>query len=241
MNLREWQDNWDALGKDDPLWVILTDPTKKGGRWDPKDFFATGETEINHLLQELKGKGHAVPKGVALDFGCGVGRLTQALAAHFETVHGIDISPSMIEHANRLNRYPEKVQYHVNGGNRLEAIEDRSVDFIYSNIVLQHIEPRFSKVYVQEFMRVLRPGGLAVFQMIRATLPRKLFPESLVVAYRNMKHKGKPYFGMFGVPEKEIIGIIEEGGGKPLEVKRTPFTWRWISMQFVVRKQGSPQ
>src|SRR5687767_9352221 len=145
MNLREWQDNWDALGKDDPLWVILTDPTKKGGRWEPKDFFAAGETEINNLIADLKKTGHSFEPGVALDFGCGVGRLTQALASHFETVHGIDISPSMIEHANRFNRFPGRVLYHVNGSNRLETFADNSIDFIYSTIVLQHIEPRFSK------------------------------------------------------------------------------------------------
>lgn len=238
MNLREWQDNWDALGKDDPLWVILTDPTKKGGRWDPKDFFADGEKEIGSVMRELEEKGHSVARGVALDFGCGVGRLSQALAAHFETVHGVDISPSMIEHAKRFNRFPAKVQYHVNSENRLQPFADGSLDFIYSNIVLQHIEPRFSKVYLQEFMRVLRPGGLAVFQMISATLPRKLFPDFAVVAYRNIKHKGKPYFGMFGVPEKEIIEVVERHGGKALEVKRSPFTWRWTNLQFVVRKVG---
>ena len=237
MNLTEWQNNWDSLGKDDPLWIVLTDPEKKGGRWDPEEFFAVGEEEISTVLTELASKGHQVPRGVALDFGCGVGRLSQALASHFEAVHGIDISPSMIEHANRFNRYPGKVQYHVNGSNRLEAFEDGSVDFIYSNIALQHIEPRFSKIYLKEFMRVLRPGGMAVFQMIEATFARKVFPDFLVVAYRNMKHSGKPYFGMFGVPEKEITRIIEANGGTVLDLKRTPFTWRWVSLNYAARKK----
>ena len=33
----------------------------------------------------------------ALDFGCGIGRLSQALAEHFDQVYGVDISPKMIE------------------------------------------------------------------------------------------------------------------------------------------------
>ena len=31
--------------------------------------------------------------------------------------------------------------------------------------VLQHMAPRYSRRYVEEFLRVLRPGGLVFFQM----------------------------------------------------------------------------
>ena len=41
--------------------------------------------------------------GTALDFGCGVWRLTQPLADHFKEVCGIDISPNFIELANKLD------------------------------------------------------------------------------------------------------------------------------------------
>jgi hypothetical protein len=40
-----------------------------------------------------------------------------------------------------------------------------SFDFIYSDIALQHIPPDQSRAYIAEFLRVLRPGGLAVFQL----------------------------------------------------------------------------
>jgi ubiquinone/menaquinone biosynthesis C-methylase UbiE len=236
MNLTEWQSTWDALGRDDPLWVVLTDPSRKGGRWDPKEFFAVGEHEINTVLADLKTKNLPVARQTALDFGCGVGRLSQALAPHFDQVHGVDISPSMIDHANRFNQFPEKVTYHINSSIRLEAFENNSMDFIYSNIALQHVEPRFSKEYLKEFMRVLRPRGIAVFQMISATLARKLFPESFVAAYRRVKHGHKPYFGMFGIPEKKIIRVLEQAGGEVIAVEHTPFTWRWVSMRFFVRK-----
>ena len=39
----------------------------------------------------------------ALDFGCGVGRLTRALGTRFESALGVDISAGMIEQARRLN------------------------------------------------------------------------------------------------------------------------------------------
>jgi ubiquinone/menaquinone biosynthesis C-methylase UbiE len=237
MNLNEWQSNWDELGKDDPLWVVLTDPAKKGGRWEPRDFFATGEKEIDEdVLKYLDSRGITVNRGVALDFGCGVGRLSQGLARRFEKVHGIDISPSMLEHARKFNQHGDKVEYHLNASNRLEAFQDNSVDFIYSNIALQHIEPRHAKVYLRDFVRVLKPGGVALFQLLQATFLRRVFPQGAVDAYRRYKHGGKAYFGMFGIPEKEAASLLREAGAEIVDVKRIPFTWRWISYQLCVRK-----
>src|ERR1700682_912533 len=49
-----------------------------------------------------------------LDFGCGVGRLTQGPASYFASVRGVDIAPSMIELAKRHNRYPDVCHYDLN-------------------------------------------------------------------------------------------------------------------------------
>ena len=39
MNINDSHRNWTELGKDDPLWVVLTDPDKKGGKWTEEEFF----------------------------------------------------------------------------------------------------------------------------------------------------------------------------------------------------------
>lgn len=49
-----------------------------------------------------------------LDFGCGVGRLTQPLADHFNWFYGVDIVPSMIELANKYNPHGERCKYILN-------------------------------------------------------------------------------------------------------------------------------
>ena len=43
MNFDLLKRNWEAFGRDDPLWAVLTEPSRKGGGWDPDEFFATGE------------------------------------------------------------------------------------------------------------------------------------------------------------------------------------------------------
>src|SRR5438094_676221 len=184
MNLEEWQKNWDQLGKDDPLWVVLTHPAKKGGKWKPDEFFETGTGEIREVLDSVRSLGVELKCGKALDFGCGVGRLSRALSEQFTEVHGVDISPSMITYATAFNRDRPNCHFHLSASDRLETFQDGWFDFVYSNIALQHIEPKYSKQYIREFFRVLRPGGIAVFQLITSTWLRRLFPLWFVERYR---------------------------------------------------------
>ena len=242
MELSNWQKNWDQLGKEDPLWVVLTDPQKKGGKWNPSEFFDTGKTEIAAVLQEVTALEKSIKYGKALDFGCGVGRLTQALAANFDEAHGVDISPSMIEHANGFNPYGSKCIFHVNSQSNLQLFQNDYFDFIYSAIALQHIEPKYSKKYIEEFLRVLKPNGVCVFQLLTATFLRGLIPEFLAERYRQFRFKNKPYIGMFGIPERQIINIIQNTDGKILQLKRDyppEFLSRFASLHFVVEKLSS--
>ena len=63
---------WDYLGEHDPLWAILSFPQKRGNRWQLEEFFATGQDEIDAVLQAVADRFPDVPRGCALDFGCGV-------------------------------------------------------------------------------------------------------------------------------------------------------------------------
>ena len=153
---------WESLAQRDALAAILTDPSKSGSKWDVTEFMATGDAEIETVLQHLDAIGlHPDPGGAVLDFGCGVGRLTQALAGRFRSCVGIDISQEMITQANALNRYGH-CRYVVSATPQLPFADER-FSFLYSNLVLQHMAPHFAVNYLREFMRVLSPGGVLVF------------------------------------------------------------------------------
>ena len=159
------QEYWDRHAAADPLWTVLAFPDKSGGRWSLQEFMKTGEREIAllcHRFAELQLK---LPHRRALDFGCGVGRLTQALARRHQHVLGADISPVMIDLARALNRYPDRVEYMCTATTGLETLRDGSFDCIYSNIVLQHVAPELSVQYLNQFFRLLEPDGLLVFQL----------------------------------------------------------------------------
>jgi len=156
---------WDQHAQRDPLWAILSDPSKVGRTWDVERFFQTGAAEIASLLYQLDSRSIAMRRRSALDFGCGVGRLTQALGPHFDRVLGVDVSPRMITLARKMNRFPQKVSYTANQAADLRVLDDAEFDFIVSNLVLQHLRPESTLRYLDEFFRVLTPGGVLVFQL----------------------------------------------------------------------------
>jgi SAM-dependent methyltransferase len=165
MDLADLQRHWHAFGEQDPLWAILTDPTRKGGRWTPAEFFATGVAEITGFIDDAGAFGLPMARRRALDFGCGVGRLTQALAEHADRVIGLDVAPSMVAHAQRYNQHGDRVAYRVQAAPPLDGIDTRSIDLVYAGRVLQHIDPAYSRAYIAELARVVAPGGFLSFDV----------------------------------------------------------------------------
>ena len=185
MSLKALRRQWDRFGRSDPLWAVLSLPDKRYGRWNEAEFFATGEREIGGVLAYARSLGVSVRPERALDFGCGVGRLTQALAPHFERVDGVDIAPSMLEQATRYDRHPGRCFFHLNDRPDLALFEDRSFTFIYTSLVLQHLPVPVARGYIREFLRLLTPSGLLVFH-----LPSEPFPEGAVGATRRSFVRG---------------------------------------------------
>jgi len=174
-NLVRLQHSWDAFGRDDPLYAVLS---SMAGGHDLETFMAGGHAEVATVFEkaELFGFG-GPPWRRALDFGCGVGRVTQAIADHAQEVVGVDIAPSMIELADRLNRHGEQCRYELNEAADLTRFADDSFDLIFCKLVLQHMATGLARRYLGEFVRVLAPGGLAVFQLPSRFVGRTPLPE----------------------------------------------------------------
>jgi SAM-dependent methyltransferase len=173
VSLDQLQDDWTRLGAEDPLWAVYVAPGTRGGNWDVDAFFELGRTEVSKALAELPKLGLTPGSGRALDFGCGVGRLSQALAEHVDRVTGLDIAPTMLAKARELDRSGGRVEFVLNEASDLSIIETGSVDIVYSSLVLQHIPHDLQGGYLKEFVRVLAPGGVAIFQV--ASRPTRSF------------------------------------------------------------------
>ena len=224
MGLDHVKSVFEHYGRVDPMYAVLTDHSKRGGRWSPEEFFAHGRDEISRVMAYARQQEFAVHTGRALDFGCGVGRLTQALSAHFPRVTGVDISSTMIEAAERHNT-SAGVEYVVNDAPHLAQFGDSSFDFVYSNITLQHVPPAPALAYLAEFLRVLKPGGLAIFQL---RIGPRIDPGTLSAWWYRLRReqwrrvwqrmRGRIPYEMHFVSRCQVDEVIAQSQGKLLDV-----------------------
>jgi ubiquinone/menaquinone biosynthesis C-methylase UbiE len=231
LSLNKHKRDWDDLGRVDPLWAVLTSPERRYGKWNLEEFFASGAAEIAHVMRHAGQLGLPRHKHAALDFGCGVGRLTRALAKHFDRCVGVDISDIMISRACEWHRDWPTCRFALNTAGDLRAFQDHSFDLVYSNIVLQHLPSlRLIESYITEFIRTLTPDGLLVFQLPRH-IPWKNRIQPRRRVYRLLRALGarEDYLltslkltpmRMNFVPEARVRRVIQAAGGEMLSVER---------------------
>lgn len=153
---------WDERAREDPFYYV--DSRAALGAPNEEAFWAGGEEVVEILFQEL-GISLAGSEDV-LEIGCGIGRLTRALAHRARSVAALDVSQVMLEHARKLNPELANVRWIHGDGTSLAQLPDRSFDACISFVVFQHLpDPHLTYGYVREIGRVLRPGGWAAFQV----------------------------------------------------------------------------
>jgi len=124
---------------------------------------ATTSYDVSARLQRFSGK-HLMPwlpnrnDLTVLDLGSGTGFFTDLLAGTYNQVIGLDISHEMLHFAKEHRN--EKILW-LEGDAHKIPLQDNSIDFIYSNLVIQWFDPLCDAI--AEMLRVLKPGGLLIF------------------------------------------------------------------------------
>ena len=226
---------WDDWAQVDPLWAIMTDPAKLHGQWDLDEFFRTGQETIDAVMVEAHKLGLPAESHRAIDFGCGIGRLTRAISTHFDHTCGLDVAPTMIAEAQRLNSEIPGCEFAVQDGDDLARFANGAVDFVCCLLVLQHIPSRPAiERYLREFMRILAPGGLAIIQLPGSVAPpvppttlraRLALRRRFTGVLRRLGASPKflydrlgwtPDMPMSAIARDETVAIFEAAGGKVL-------------------------
>ncbi len=242
MSFEDVSRDWQRLGADDPLWAVYVAPGTRGGRWDVADFLATGRREVDAVLGRLDRLGLHYERGAVLDFGCGVGRLSNALATHFDEVVAVDVAPAMVERGRELDRSGGRIRWVLNTDPDLRAHADGSVDVAYSSLVLQHLPPDLATGYLREMVRVLRPGGLAVVQTVsrpRASLKglafRVLPARVLGWAQRRILRYPAP-MRMTALDTAAVLRAVEGTGAELVDVSEdATYGGHWVCQRYVLR------
>ena len=107
--------------------------------------------------------------GKILDAGCGNGFITKFIFLKNSNVLGVDISQKMIEEARR--KYP-KIKFQKMNMTKL-ALKDASFDGIFCFQSFEHIPPKQQKRVLKEFFRVLKQGGILMFNTNNRFYPKR--------------------------------------------------------------------
>ena len=241
---------FDHLAQDDPLWAVLSDPSRAGGRWTWAEFLATGRADVDEVFQRLTELGALPQEGRALDFGCGVGRLSQALSGRFASVDAVDVSGRMIELARTAAEGPPGLRFHHNSRPDLGGFADASYDLVLSLLVVQHIPPALSRAYLKEFARLLKPGGVAVFDAPSHTRPsldpmalyRWAAPAPLQRRLRQLRWGRHGMSQIYLLPRREVLAILEASGLEVVTADRRDVVARGTACyRYVAKRTSGPQ
>jgi SAM-dependent methyltransferase len=163
---------WEYFGKNDPYFGVLTAQVFKKGEFTEsarQEFFATGERYMGSIIGTIRQHFEPAFRPTrALDFGCGVGRLTLPLARCAESVVAVDVSESMMataaENAKQLGI--SNITF-LKSDDTLSRVTGR-FDFVHSFIVFQHIPPTRGYQIFQRQIDMLNDDGIGALHFTYA-------------------------------------------------------------------------
>ena len=208
-------ETWNQFGDEAPHWSVLVQDDFLPENIDQNidRFYESGVGNVQICLNSLRRAG--IPADHfkrTLDFGCGVGRLSLALADISDHVTAIDVSAGHLKLAReRASKTTTTNVEWVQLRDLRELDQLDGYDLVFSLIVLQHNPPPVMAYAFRSLLRTLRAGGVAIIQM-----PTFMFGRFSVDEYL-----ARPPYGMemHSLPQAVIYKIIDEEGCVPVEVR----------------------
>jgi SAM-dependent methyltransferase len=182
MNLEVNRRFWDAKARENAYWYVSSyGPYVER---DLADFWNSGALIWRDLRSALDYRPR--PTDVLVEIGCGVGRLTRAMAPEVGRIDALDLSAEMLARAKTLAL--DNVCFRQSDGRSLAGLPDDYADLVVAYCVFQHLPSEdVLGGYVREMIRVARPGGTVAFTLTPRTWQTPL--ESLFRARRWVKER----------------------------------------------------
>jgi SAM-dependent methyltransferase len=227
------------VGPTEPHFAVLVDSPESIDTVDANisQFWSTGHAQALDLLQPLERFGLTeLTSKTAVEYGCGIGRLSFGLASQFQQLHSYDVSDSQITLAKKasVDAAVLNCQFHLSSGNPFAALEP--CDFFYSKNTFQHYPPPLIHQFIRNALRSLKPDGVALFQ-VPTFQPGYSFSISAWLA------KDVADAPSHCLPQQAIFALIAEAKCELLEVReeQTDLPEGTVSNVFLVRKTGAKQ
>jgi len=149
-------------------------------------FRPENQAKVRRILEDLRRR---CGGGRMLDLGCGTGFLILLARDLFDEVHGVDVTPAMLERVDTSSR---NVVLHEAAAENL-PLDDAAFDLVTAYSFLHHLEDY--RVVLREAWRVLRPGGLFYADLE----PNKLFWDAMAA--------------LAAIPDTELLPRVAQARG----------------------------
>ncbi|HUF04455.1 MAG TPA: methyltransferase domain-containing protein [Aridibacter sp.] len=146
-----------------------------------------------------------------IDWGCGPGFLSKALAPHVRRIFAVDISEGALACAKIING-AENIEYVLGDGESLTNIPDGSVDAVISFHVFQHLSDSIARSVFSNIYGKLKPGGRLIAHVQAANETWR--SEEEWRSDESLKGKVRLKYGLhcFGRSREEYAAMIREAG-----------------------------
>jgi 2-polyprenyl-3-methyl-5-hydroxy-6-metoxy-1,4-benzoquinol methylase len=141
-------------------------PRYEKGRVTREEAADRGSQQLERLAQRIQAyTGASLESRRALDFGCGWGRLAIPLAERCEHVYGVDISPAVLQKAERGAEEANVTNVEWLQTESLSTLSGR-YDLLISTHVFQHIPSREGEQLLTTLVHGLSQGGVAAINLV---------------------------------------------------------------------------
>jgi SAM-dependent methyltransferase len=234
---------WTQFGAEEPYWSVLTGSEYKSDAINHpsilETFYNSSASDISYLDAFLKRNDVHLPSdSTVAEFGCGVGRVTGALARRFSRVLAFDVSATHLAVARERMKLDgiDNVDFVLLEGPS-ELHKMNGIDFFFSFIVLQHNPPPIVAEILEHALAGLNPDGVAFFQVPTYGLDYHFNVEDY---YRG--EYARSDMEIHFIPQKDIFRMFTKYGFQLLEVRNDHYIGNypsWISNTFLAKRQGS--
>jgi ubiquinone/menaquinone biosynthesis C-methylase UbiE len=152
----EYREHWNSFARQDAFTAILS--ARDGSATDTETFDHKGQEEAELFARFV------TPDSIALDIGCGVGRIERHLAPRCKRLYAVDVSDEMLARAREWCAGRENLRFVVASAAEVDCFLPGTFDFIFSYLVLQHLEYEDAFLALCSIARMLKPGARAFVQ-----------------------------------------------------------------------------
>jgi len=243
---------WRRWGETEPYYgVLAADRFRLSAIAAHRDeFWDSGETQVEERLATAERHFGGFARGRALDFGCGVGRLTLPMARRFGEAVGLDIAPAMLAEAQRNADAAGLANVRwLLSDDGLGAADGR-FDLVMSCIVLQHIPVRRGLGIVRHLLDRVAPAGVAALhvcigrgdspaQALRYAAQRHVPGVHRYLNRRAGRPADEPLMEMNAYPLDAILAQAQRLGFGPSLVQPVAHG-RFLTAQLLMRRERMP-